>query len=83
MKNRFKDMHSLKIHIINQRYISNFAKKFRQSNLIRHNYIAYPLINYTNYESSLINWDQFEMKFTEKSYRLNQKTRIFPTIHSF
>ncbi len=53
--------------------ISNYAKKFRQSNLIKHNYVAYPLINYTNYESSLIEWDRFETRFTEKSFKLNLK----------
>lgn len=53
--------------------IQGYSKKFRQSNLIRHNYIAYPLINYTNYESSLIDWDKFEKSFTEESLKINQK----------
>jgi hypothetical protein len=57
--------------------ISNYAKKIRNSNLIRHNYIAYPLINYTNYESSLINWDRFEEKFTQKSYKFISKKLEF------
>ena len=53
--------------------ISKMAKKFRSSNLIKHNYIAYPLINYTNYDSSLIKWDRFEEKFTQRTYKLNPK----------
>jgi hypothetical protein len=53
--------------------IRDYSKKFRQSNLIRHNYIAYPLINYTDYGSSLINWDKFEKRFIEESLKINKK----------
>ena len=52
--------------------ISRYAKKFRQSNLIQHNYIAYPLINYTTYESSLLDWDRFETSFTAKLLKLDE-----------
>lgn len=43
--------------------ILQLAHYFRKSNLIRHNYIAFPLINYTKYENSLIDWDKIEPFF--------------------
>jgi hypothetical protein len=49
------------------------SRIFRKSNLIRHNYIAHPLINYTDYENSLIDWDRFEKYFVEKHFSLDPK----------
>jgi len=43
------------------------AHYFRLSNLIRHNFIAFPLINYTQYENSLIDWDKIEKFFASSS----------------
>jgi len=40
--------------------IEELSEKFRRTNLIRHNYIVYPLINYTDYKNSLIDWDKIE-----------------------
>ena len=40
--------------------IRDISELFRKSNLIRHNNIAYPLINYSNYEDSLIDLDKIE-----------------------
>lgn len=40
--------------------ITLLSKNFRESNLIRHNYITYPLVNYTNYTGSLINFGAIE-----------------------
>lgn len=49
------------------------SQLFRKSNLIRHNYVAYPLINFTNYEHSLIDWDQFESFFIGEKFHLNSE----------
>lgn len=53
--------------------IEHDAENFRESNLIRHNYIAFPLINYTDYSNSLINWDKIENYFASASNKLNSK----------
>jgi len=51
--------------------IESLAHYFRVSNLIRHNYIAFPLINYTSYENSLIDWDKIEKYFASSATSLN------------
>jgi hypothetical protein len=50
--------------------IETNSTKLRRSNLIRHNFIAYPLINYSNYESSLVDWNEFEEYFANNSVSL-------------
>ncbi|MDD1701807.1 MAG: RNA-directed DNA polymerase [Methanoregula sp.] len=54
------------------RNVIRIAKNIRESNLLRHNYVAYPLINYTTYEGSLINWE----KITEKFSNLSEQTSL-------
>jgi hypothetical protein len=53
--------------------ITHLAHYFRISNLIRHNYIAFPLINYTNYQNSLIDWDKIEKFFAGSANELMQE----------
>jgi hypothetical protein len=53
--------------------IGHLAHYFRVSNLVRHNYIAFPLINYTNYQNSLIDWDKIENFFAGSANELVQE----------
>ncbi len=56
--------------------IKHLAHYFRISNLIRHNYVAFPLINYTNYQNSLIDWDKIENFFAGSANALIQEKII-------
>ena len=75
-KERFKDDKSISEESNN---ISKYSEIFRESNLIRHNYIAYPLLNYTNYSGSLLEWDQIEKEFQNSSLELqSNKVKYSP-----
>lgn len=54
-----------------KRDISTISDLMRRSNLIRHYNVAYPLINYTNYEDSLIDSDKIE------KYLSKEKKSVF------
>lgn len=47
--------------------VRNISLLLRKSNLIRHQNIAYPLINYTNYQDSYIDLDKIEKFLSIKS----------------
>jgi len=63
---------------IKSRNISVIAKKFRQTNMIRHYFVSYPLLNYTSYDGDLVypiseelpvidNWDiSLKAKYTPR-----------------
>ena len=62
-KNIYKTKKDLENEQNSIRLISDL---FRKSNLIRHHNIAYPLINYTDYEDSLIDLDKIEKYLSKK-----------------
>ena len=47
----------------------------RKSNLIRHYNLAYPLINYTDYEDSLIDLDKIETYLSEEQILFTKKSK--------
>lgn len=50
--------------------ILKFARQFRQANFIRHHLVAWPLINYTDYQDDLTNEEEF---LNTDNHLLNEK----------
>jgi len=48
------------------------ALKIRKANMMRHNYVAYPLANYTEYHGSLLNADFYEPFKSKSKLKLSQ-----------
>ncbi|MDP2797137.1 MAG: RNA-directed DNA polymerase [Methanoregula sp.] len=53
--------------------INTYSIKLRGSNLVRHNYISYPLINYSNYDFSLLDWNKIEEQFAISIFSLDKE----------
>jgi len=47
----------------------------RESNLIRHSNIVYPLINYTDYDDSLIDWEKIEKYLSIAQFKFDKESK--------
>ncbi|MFZ3087424.1 MAG: reverse transcriptase domain-containing protein [Methylotenera sp.] len=62
-------------------FLSDFAKNFRISNLIRHHLVAWPLANYTNYHGNLTNEENF--RFSGQTELKEEKVKLSPRFLHF
>jgi hypothetical protein len=71
-KKNYKTTEVLDNEIIN---IGSISYLLRKSNLIRHLNIRYPLINYTEYDDSLIDWEKIEEYLSKTEFIFNKESK--------
>jgi hypothetical protein len=72
-----RTLNKLLINSINNENISEIAKKFRQTNMIRHYFVSYPLLNYTSYDGDLVSPISDDLPLVD-DWDINNKAQYTP-----